>query len=61
MNNDAPTEKQYDYALAISEELEIDLPSIFTKEAYSDFISTFEHDYKMSMQSYHLEGEDDYD
>lgn len=58
--NDVPTEKQYDYAVLISEELGIELPQVFTKNVYSDFISTYEKDYKLSLQEYHLEEEDDY-
>lgn len=57
--NDAPTEKQYEYALAISEELGIDLPPIFTKQVYSDYIQVHDKDYHLSLQSYHLEEEDD--
>ena len=57
-----PTTKQYDYAVLISEELGVELPGIFTKEAYSAFIDAYHKDYKLSIQSYHLEEEDeDYD
>lgn len=61
MNCDSPTEKQYEYALKISEELEIDLPKIFTKSAYSDFINLYQNEYKRSTQRYKEEEEDDYE
>ena len=57
--NSVPSEKQYNYVSKISNELGIDLPTIFTKEAYSAFISQYENDYKLSLQSYHLEEDDD--
>lgn len=57
--SDAPTEKQYDYAKAISEELEMPLPSIFTKKAYSEYISHYQNEYKVSLQRYHLEEDED--
>lgn len=60
MNNDSPSEKQYDYAKAIADELEIELPPVFTKQAYSDFISHYQTEYKLSLQKYHIEDEEDY-
>lgn len=58
--NEAPTEKQYDYAQAISEELEVPLPEIFSKKAYSEFISHYQNQYKVALQKYHLEENEDY-
>ena len=54
-----PSEKQYDYAKVISEELEVPLPDTFSKSAYSHYISHYEKRYKLSMQKYHDEEEDE--
>lgn len=59
MVQEHPTEKQYKYAQAISEELGIEMPFEYSKKAYSDYISHYQSEYKMSLQSYHLEEEDD--
>ena len=58
-SSEAPTEKQYDYAQAISEELEIPLPEIFSKKAYSEYINHYQNAYKVSLQKYHIEEEDE--
>ena len=47
-----PTEKQKEYATAISRVLEIDLPKEATKSAYSDYISKYSNLYKRIKQSY---------
>lgn len=54
---EAPTEKQYDYAKAISDELEIPLPIVFSKKAYSEYIDNYKNKYKVSLQKYHDEEE----
>lgn len=56
---EAPTEKQFDYAKAISDELGISLPAIFTKKAYSEYISNYQNQYKVSLQKYHEEDEEE--
>lgn len=38
MEGEKPTERQIDFATAISETVGADLPEDFTKEAYSEFI-----------------------
>ena len=59
MAEDFPTEKQYKYAQAISEELEIDMPYAYTKKSYSEYIKNYQSEYKLSLQKYHLEEEDE--
>lgn len=56
-----PSEKQYDYAKAIADELEIPLPEIFSMSSYSDFISHYKKQYKLELQRYHDEEEEDGD
>ena len=55
-----PSEKQYDYAKAISEELEVPLPETFSRQAYSNYISHYEKKYKIEMQKWHEEEDEDY-
>ena len=58
-DNRVPSEKQYDYAKAISDELEIPLPETFIMSAYSNFISHYQAKYKLEMQRYHEEDEEE--
>lgn len=62
--SEKPTEKQVNYAKAISKTLGIDLPKDFTKEDYSYFISKNENKMKRARQSYnpdYWETEEDFD
>lgn len=54
---DAPTEKQYNFARVISEELEIPLPENFSKSAYSNYIRHNLNKFKKSTQRYNDEDE----
>ena len=56
-----PSEKQFDYAKAISDELEIPLPETFSMSAYRDYISYYESRYKLEMQRWHPEEDDEED
>jgi hypothetical protein len=56
-----PSEKQYDYAKAISEELEVPLPETFSMSAYSNFISHYQNQYKLEMQKWHPEEDEEED
>jgi len=49
---DMPSNKQINYAKAISKELGIDLPQEFSRLAYSEFISENQNKMKRKRQSY---------
>ena len=59
--SEPPTERQHNYALLISEKLEIPLPTEFTKRAYSDFINDNANRYKKVLQEYDDEYDDSFD
>lgn len=58
MKDDLTTEKQFEFAKAISEMLDVPMPQDFTKEAYSEFINHYKNRYYEVKELY---GDDDYD
>lgn len=52
------TEKQFEFAKAISETLDVEMPQDFTKESYSEFINHYKDEYYKIKELY---PEDDYD
>lgn len=49
-SDEPPTDRQLDFAVDISSVLGIDLPTEYTKSAYSDFISSYRNAYYSELE-----------